>query len=147
MSSPAAHSSRSGSVTRNALQRASAATSPEPWETAGSTVDPSGLRLAGRNRVSPVFWLTGFARRALSNGSAGLGDPLHFLDGGARDGLESNHGGPRVARKAEEVLALCLAENQRLPGLYRHAIEKELRSQLGQNLFDHVVLARRDAAR
>src|SRR5579871_2443940 len=35
MSSPAAHSARSGSVTRKALQRASAATTPEPWDTPG----------------------------------------------------------------------------------------------------------------
>src|ERR1017187_6154619 len=45
MSSPAAHSNRSGSVTRNALQRARAATSPEPWDTPGSMVAPSGLSL------------------------------------------------------------------------------------------------------
>src|ERR1044071_9595499 len=36
ISSPAAHASRPGSVTRNALARASAATSPDPWVTAGS---------------------------------------------------------------------------------------------------------------
>src|ERR1019366_10727986 len=36
ISSPAAHSARSGSVIRKALQRASATTSPEPWETSGS---------------------------------------------------------------------------------------------------------------
>src|SRR5689334_14878323 len=55
ISSPTAHSSRSGLVTRKALQRARAPTSPDPWDSSVSTTVPSALSRAGRKRVSPVF--------------------------------------------------------------------------------------------
>ena len=70
ISSPTAHSARPGSVTRKALQRASETTSPEPCDTWGSMQAPSGLRRAGKKRVSPAFWRTGRVRRASARGSA-----------------------------------------------------------------------------
>src|ERR1700678_1034171 len=54
--SPDAQLSRPGSVTRNALARASDGTSPEPCHSNGVICEPSALKTAGRKRVSPVFW-------------------------------------------------------------------------------------------
>ena len=66
--------------------------------------------------------------------------------GGAGDDGEGDHGGGGVAGEAEEEFALGLAEDEGLAGLHFNSGEKELGAEFGEDDFDEVVLAGRDAA-
>ncbi len=67
-------------------------------------------------------------------------------DGGAGDDGEGDHGGRRVAGEAEEKFAIGLAEDEGLAGLHFYPGEEEFGSEFGEDDFDEVVLAGRDAA-
>ena len=145
--SPAAHDSRSGSVTRNAFARASEFTSPDPCHGSGATVDPSAETCAGRKRVSPGLCRTSFDRRACSRGSGASCAATQQFYRGAREYFKRHHSGCGISRQAEEEFASGGSEHQRLPGLNQHAVEEEFRAQIGQHTLDDIVLARRYAAR
>lgn len=66
--------------------------------------------------------------------------------GGAGDDGEGDHGGGGVAGEAEEEFALGLAEDEGLAGLHFNSGEKKLGAEFGEDDFDEVVLAGRDAA-
>ena len=132
ISSPAFHSARSGSATRNALARVErrhiARAAPGHGSQLRLCAGPSDD--GGQEARQPGF-VAEIAREArqeqwqLGTSSA----PASSSSAARANNLESHHGGCGIAGQTEEESVPRAAEDQRLAGLDEHAIEEELRAE------------------